>query len=123
MLELNVGKDCQVVKCMSDAGGVVSILAILRYNGCRARGVCALESFSCYSFHSYSWASLVGNQPKIAPETVSGLSSFGFWLCITYNYMGVFKPSLCTEFLLTHVVLTRSHDVVILVGGKCCLDG
>ena len=46
MLDLNAGKGCQVMKCACacsySSEWSVSMLVILRYIGCRARGVCAL---------------------------------------------------------------------------------
>ena len=49
MLDLNVGKGCQVVQCVpatTALSGLFQYQTILRYIGCRAHGVCTLESSS-----------------------------------------------------------------------------
>ena len=56
MLDVDAGKGRQVIKCIraaqlqysSGPECSASVLPTLHYNGCRAHGVCALESSSSY---------------------------------------------------------------------------
>ena len=104
MLDLDAGKDCQVMKCIQHEWSV-SMPAILHYNGWRARGVCALESSSYFMIKMYQH--LLSKSPRHFNHWSLMLTVFNGWLI----WLAISYVSSLT--LILHM-LKQDHNLCLL---------